>query len=273
MIMPADPQVGDVHRPENIPGLVFEEVEVTTSEGTVEGPAGSVGGAIIARELHDDGSFSDKQFAPGYGEFFSAHEGDVEALALAAPTDALGTPVPAELEAISAAADGAFEASRAGLWPAAGKAAERAKAAWTSNRARELPPRLAIEMDRAIARLEASVAARGEAAASSAAIDVSQSALDLELRHRPPVEIDRARFELWARQLQVDAASGELAAVSGDLATLEWVRDRFAHALEAAGLTAVDSHLNALRDAVVDEDLAAVAEQAAGLRASVDNGA
>jgi len=32
--------------------------------------------------------YSDKVFAPGYGEFYSAHEGTTEAMALAVPTDA-----------------------------------------------------------------------------------------------------------------------------------------------------------------------------------------
>ena len=35
MIMPADPQVGDVYRPENMPGFVFEEVVVTAVGVTV----------------------------------------------------------------------------------------------------------------------------------------------------------------------------------------------------------------------------------------------
>ncbi|MGI8861937.1 MAG: hypothetical protein ACR2GV_04340 [Gaiellaceae bacterium] len=89
MIMPGAPKVGDVNRPENIPGLVFEEVAVKEISKTVAGPRGQVKGALVGRELHDDGTFSDKVFAPGYGEFFTAHEGDVEALALAVPTSAL----------------------------------------------------------------------------------------------------------------------------------------------------------------------------------------
>jgi hypothetical protein len=92
MIMPGDPKVGDVHRPENIAGLVWEEVAVKTIGKTVDGPRGRVAGALVGRELHDDGTFSDKLFAPGYGEFYTAHEGDVEALALAVPTDALPGP-------------------------------------------------------------------------------------------------------------------------------------------------------------------------------------
>ncbi len=41
MIMPADPHVGDVYRPENIPGFVFEEVTVKSVTETVDGPQGA----------------------------------------------------------------------------------------------------------------------------------------------------------------------------------------------------------------------------------------
>src|SRR3990172_9956514 len=47
MIMPADPQAGDVYRPENSPGIVFEEVTVRSTGETVDGPQGPVEGAII----------------------------------------------------------------------------------------------------------------------------------------------------------------------------------------------------------------------------------
>ena len=67
MIMPAAPKVGDVHGPENIPGLVVEEVAGKSIGRTVNGPRGPVMGALVGRELHDGGTFSDKVFAPGYG--------------------------------------------------------------------------------------------------------------------------------------------------------------------------------------------------------------
>ena len=90
--------VGQVIRPENIPGLVFEEVTVKETGRTVQGPRGPVAGAMVANELHQEGSREDKFFAPGYGEFRSAGGGDLEAMALAVPTDALTTPMPAELD-------------------------------------------------------------------------------------------------------------------------------------------------------------------------------
>ena len=125
--MPADPQVGDAHRPENIPGIAFEEVVIKRINKTVAGPAGPVQGAMVARELHDDGTYSDKVFAPGYGEFYTAHEGEVEAMALAVPTDALGGPVPPELEALSAAANDLLDPALAGNWKSLA-AAEKAAA-------------------------------------------------------------------------------------------------------------------------------------------------
>jgi len=42
MIMPGKPKVGDVNRPENIPGLVWEEVAVKAVDKTVPGPRGEV---------------------------------------------------------------------------------------------------------------------------------------------------------------------------------------------------------------------------------------
>ena len=42
MIMPAQPAVGAVYRPENIPGVVLEEDTVKAVDQTVQGPRGPV---------------------------------------------------------------------------------------------------------------------------------------------------------------------------------------------------------------------------------------
>ena len=44
MIMPANPQVGNIYRVENIPGNVFEEVTVQAINQTLEGPRGLIKG-------------------------------------------------------------------------------------------------------------------------------------------------------------------------------------------------------------------------------------
>jgi hypothetical protein len=269
MIMPADPQVGDVHRAENIPAIAFEEVAIKTTDKTVPGPLGPVEGAIVGRELHDDGTYSNKVFAPGYGEFFTAHGGEIEALALAVPTDASSDPVPPELEALSTEAVATLDAVEAGDWAAAAAGAKRIGESWRSLRETELPVRLARETDRATRTLANSIAGRDEADAGIAAIDVGQSALDLELRHLPPEEIDRARFELWNRQVLVHAAAGDMGGVNGDVTMLELTRDRFAHALDPADLTTLDVHIDALRDTVVEVDIEAAADEAAALERSL----
>jgi hypothetical protein len=166
MIMPADPKVGDVYRPENIPGLVFEEVTVKAVDRTVAGPRGPVDGAILVEELHMDGRRESKTFAPGYGEFSTGAGNDIEAIAVAVPTDRDG---------------------------------------------RE-PPLLEKQLDDALAR--------------SDDFAIRLARLDLQLQHRAPAQIDRARFELWARQAERDAAARDAGALKGDIATLERIADR-----------------------------------------------
>jgi hypothetical protein len=267
MIMPADPQVGQVSRAENIPGLVWEEVAVKATGRTVRGPRGPVEGAIVARELHDDGTFSDKVFAPGYGEFFTASRGEVEALAVAVPIDSAAGPPPAALAALSHGTARAFRAATSRRWSAAAAAARRAAAAWRAHRrAGGVPPRLVAPTAHALAALRRAVAARRRGSARAAALGAEQAALDLELRYRSPAATDRARFELWTRLIGVDAAAGRRGAVSGDVATLEWIRDRIASTLDPVSRTRIDARLSRLRERVADGELRAAARGGRALR-------
>jgi hypothetical protein len=270
MIMPAHPRVGDVHRPENIPGLVFEEVSVKTTGKRVDGPLGSIDGAMVGEELHDDGTYSDKVFAPGYGEFYSAHEGDVEALALAVPTDALSEPLPEELRTLSSGSEDIFRASRSGEWQSASSSVEEMRTAWDAYlQAGDVPSRLDAPMSDALKALAGAIDARDPAGAGQAAHGAAIASLDLQLRYLSPAETDLARFDVWARRVLVDAAANDMAGVRGDLATLEWIRDRFADTLESTDLTRIDAHLEALRTTVDDEDLAAATDEAEHLRGTL----
>lgn len=113
MIMPANPKVGDVFRPENICGLIFEEVTVKSIGATVTGPSGPVSGAIVTSELHLDGSREEKVFAPGYGEFSTGSGANLEAIAVAVPTDALTSSPPAELHTLLTSATSIFNVAGA----------------------------------------------------------------------------------------------------------------------------------------------------------------
>jgi hypothetical protein len=199
MIMPAHPAPGMVFRPENIPGLVFEEVTVK-----------SAGRTLVTRELHDDGSREKKVFAPGYGEFRSADETDLEAMALAVPIDA-------------------------GPGPA--------------------PPRLVAPLRRA--------------RRSGDRFAIADAKLDLQLQHRAPEEIDRARFALWTWRARRDARSGRLAALRGDAATLTWIRDRIARSIDPVDLARLDRRLNELEQTASDGNLRSAVRNIARLEASL----
>jgi hypothetical protein len=266
MIMPAHPKVGDVYRTENVPGIVFEEVEVKSVGGKVSGPHGLVKGAMVASELHTDGTREDKIFAPGYGEFRTSGGGDLEALALAVTADALPGPVPAELHLLAVGATAILEAARIGDWESASATLARMSAAWKKLESRA-PQMVASRLTEALKSLSAATKARKAARAEQAAIDLGQSAYDLELRYRPGQEIDATRFELWTQQLRVDAAAGNLGAVTGDVAVLEWIRDRFAHSLNPDRRKGFDSRLHDLRAASDAKNLPAAADHAARLAA------
>jgi hypothetical protein len=253
MIMPADPQPGDVYLPENVPGLVFEQVTVKPVDRVVEGPRGSVKRAIVAEEVHQDGAREDKIFAAGYGEFFTGSGGDVEALALAVPTDRLRRPMPAALRTLASSADPA-----------------QVSTAWNALRS-SVPPRLAPPTTRAVEALTRAVAAGNRARARQAAIDVHQAALDLQLQYREPAEIDLARLDLWARQLLVDTDAGDIDALRGDVSTLEWIRDRVAPTLKTRDAIRINVHLGELLGLVADEDLDGLATEAERLRATLMN--
>jgi hypothetical protein len=262
-----------VNRPENIPGLVFEEVTAKLVGQTADGPSGPITGVFVGEELHDDGTFSDKLFAPGYGEFLSAHEGDLEAMAVAAPVDAIGGGVPAELTAIDQGADRIFGSGLRtdGQWKQAADDVTTMALAWDAFAAGDVPPRLVRPTTRALSKLAARLSARDRLGTRGAAVDVASAGLDLQLRYRPVAEIDIARFGQWARRTIVHAKMGSLGSVRSDLATMEWIRDRFVPAVDVVDLTSIDAHLGSLRDGLIDRDLAAVTRTARSLRRLVEH--
>jgi hypothetical protein len=67
--------------------------------------------------------------------------------------------------------------------------------------------------------------------------------------------------------LRVDAAAKDLAGVTGDVAVLEWIRDRITERLGPAGKSEIDSRLRALRGATDAKNLRAAADHAARLGA------
>jgi hypothetical protein len=267
VIMPAHPEVGDVYRPENLPAIVFEEVTVKSVGETERGPRGPVEGAIVVDELHLDGTREEKTFAPGYGEFKTGTEDEREDLAVAVPADALDERMPAELVRLSSAASGMLGSAQAEDWQGAAATLKRARADWQRVQGGGVPPLLADEMNDGLRRVGRAVEARRPAQAGLAALDVGLAALDLRLQYRPPAEIDRGRFEHWASRTLVHAAAGDRTGVAGDVALMEWIRDRIAHTLDAHARSELDSGLRELRAAADAGSAGAAADHAARVAA------
>jgi hypothetical protein len=265
MIMPADPRVGDVFRPENIPGLVFEEVTVREVGVTLDGPFGPIEGGFATEELHMDGSREEKSFAPWYGEFYTSDGSDTEALAMAVPTDALDEPVPEVLETMGSAAADALAAARAGDWATSAAATDALTDAWGRYDG-PVPALLDPLVADAIAALSDAVTGRDANSAHQAVIDVGRLTLDVQLLYRPVPEVDLARFGLWASQLQLDAEEADDGAVNGDLFSLDYVRERIRQVLTADDGTRINALMEEIDGLVQDGDLAAVADAAEELR-------
>jgi hypothetical protein len=266
MIMPAAPHVGDVYRTENAPGFVFEEVTVRSTDEALDGPLGPIRGGMLADELHSDGKTEQKIFGPGYGEFYTAGGGDVEALALAVPTDAAREPMPAELMTLSEGALDVHDAAVTGDWEAARSSLDDVRAAWVVHRAGELPRLVVPSVEAAVRALQAAVAAQDPRSTRDAAIEVSRLALDLQLRYRPVTEVDLARLELWAAQMVSDAAANDADAVSADSFAMDYVRDRLLRALDEQQLQRLNVELGAIQVAVIDRDIAEAGAAAQRLR-------
>lgn len=251
MIMSGDPQVGDAFRTENTPGIAFEEVSVRSTGQTFDGPFGPIAGGITVSELHMDGTSEDKLFAPGYGEFRTSGEGDLEALALAVPTDASTGPVPDEVQALSDGAMAIFESVGAGEWQGAADALRPMDAAWATYRPSG-PRLIAPWLDGVLADLRSAIDRRAVGEARQAAIEVARSSLDMQLPFRPVEEINEARFDLWISQLEVDVAARDQGALRGDVFTLDLILDRIQSGMEPAQVGQIHTLLEDVRTAVND---------------------
>ena len=266
MIMPADPRPGDVYRPENIPGLVFEEVTVKKTGWPFRGPFANGSGALVISELHMDAGHELKTFAPGYGEFFTSGGGDTEALALAAPTDAAEGGLPAGVKRLRRAAMTAYAAAMHGDGREADSAAAAARTAWRSLGRADVPRLLRPLLRRAVARLDT---ANGRGLAAQAAIDLTRLAQDLRLRHQPPDAVDLLRFDTWLAQMLLDVRERDVEAVRGDFFAIDYVRDRVRDSFDEDLRAEVDLALEELLESINEGDLGSVRTVASELRSTI----
>lgn len=228
MIMPADPQVGDVYRPENIPGFVFEEVTVQQIDLTVDGPTGPVPGAILVQERLMDGTLEDKVFAPGYGEFSASvpSADELVTVAVAIPTDENPGRTPAALDKLSDTAGQLFDEGALRSWTRLESLTSNAQQALAAVSAGGVPPLLDDQAADVLEALTSAVAARSRGDLRQAALELELAALDLEMQYTDPQDVDEDRIEVWQLQRELHRAAGDSAAARSDRVILMAIKDR-----------------------------------------------
>ena len=267
MIMPAEPRVGNVYRPENAPGIAFEEVRVDKVEQELAGPSGKISGAIEVNELHMDGTREGKVFAPGYGEFSTGNPaGDLEAASLASPTDLRQGAAPTEFAALSTDVGGVYEAAADSDIDQLRQARADLGTSWDGLRARKIPPQMDSQMRVDIDALDAAIGEEDWEAIHSAALRIAQNELDLRLLYAPVIDVDLARLKLWTRQLPVDLADGDTGLMLANVAALERVWERTKHGVEPTA--PVDAALE-LHKATDAENLTAIDRAATSLSQAI----
>jgi hypothetical protein len=119
-----------------------------------------------------------------------------------------------------------FELAPSKRWHQLSGIVDRMSATWTHCRTRSVPALLDAQMTERLGMLDGATARRRVARIRQAAIDAAHAVLDLQMQFRGRNAVDRDRLDLWRLQLVVDRAARDKDAVTGDLATIETIKDR-----------------------------------------------
>jgi len=228
MLMPDDPQVGDVFHPENIPGLVYEEDRVISTSETIDGPQGPIDGVLEVREELKDGTIEKKFWAPGYGEFRALTPGEEDvSIVFALPNEVQPDESPFALTELQRHAAEAFDLARDGQIEMLADTALRMFEDWRAYGASDrtvVIDAFVGAVDDSLARLARVVAERDAPAAAAAAIDLELAVLDVMATHDGPR--DDLRVDVLERRRALEAEDGERAAVANTKAIIAVLQGR-----------------------------------------------
>lgn len=228
MLMPADPQVGDVFHPENIPGLVYEEDRVVSTTETIEGPQGPIEGVLEVREELMDGTVEQKFWAPGYGEFRALTPGveDVS-IVFALPNDIQPDPAPEALINLQRRATDVFDLASNGDTDAVGTTTLEMFNDWRAYAASErsvVVDGFVSAVDDGLARLADAAVERDADAAAAAAIDLELAVLDIVATHDGPP--DDERIDALRRRRSIELGERDRTAAANTKALIAALRNR-----------------------------------------------
>jgi hypothetical protein len=217
MIMPGDPSLGQRFNPENIPGNVFETVDVQALDATYRLPTGRrLTNVVRLHEMLDDGTEEFKLYAPKYGNVSVKIPGiETVDIVYALPNDAINAPLPRELKALLDEVRAMTAQGQGVTAPIAG-----ALNAFVQ-RGDPVPPILVRLARRQFGALDHALTGREENEARLAALDLEQTVLDMVRLYQTERPVDLDILDLYVRRIDAAVDDGDRAAAA-TAAAMAW---------------------------------------------------
>ena len=261
MIMPGDPVIGQRFNPENIPGVVFETVDVQALDASYKLPTGvRLDEVLKLHETLDDGTEEFKLYAPGYGNVHVKIPGiETVKLVYALPNDAIDAPLPGELGVMLDGLQGISTNGSGHL------ASVREALSTFEERGDAVPTSLERLAHKRLGALDEALVGRSKDVVRVAALDLEQTVLDVVRLYRTEWPVDLDVLDLCARLALAATDAGDRATAATAAAIAKGVSERsttiLSHQTERAA-AAFDAAAN-------DGKLADIAKAASKLRAAV----
>ena len=270
LIMPANPQIGQVFNPENHPGVAYETDEVMSLTEKTITPDGPIEQGLLIKETLMDGSIEYKVDVANFGIVESRAEDEQVNLVWLNRTDTKPGTVPAPVSTIEAQVQDIFDMVPGGDWEkvAADVAAiDQAWKAYQPQATSDKVPQLFQEaLTGALQRLQTAAAAKEAAGTLQAANQLSAATIDLFTVYYPTTPTDLGWLDMLERQVLLDVAGTDFAAATDSLAKISaiWARLKPAVVAHNGADTAAqfENSLATQQKALDEEDAATLTAEA-----------
>jgi len=211
LIMPANPVVGQVFRPENFFPVVFEEDTVVSLMQPARTPLGPINNGLLIHELLLDGTEELKIYALGFGQVEGSETGASSHLVLFDSINAPFGRVPSALDSIESLAEEVLD--MVPDWRRVRNRAIMITHRWSRYRPQAIaagaPPEFVTAMRRLVRQLNTASLAQDEAATNEAANDMRSAAVDLMNFYNPRVPGDIKRLQVLEQELMGNVRAGD----------------------------------------------------------------
>jgi len=278
LIMPAQPEIGLVFNPENLPGVVYETDEVISMSESTTTPVGHITDGLLIKETLMDGSIEYKVYAAGFGVVEERAEDAQINLVVMNQVGASPGVVPDPVQTIEAQAEDIIDIVPGGDWEAVMSDVAAVAEAWqiyqshagADGASQSFLDALAMALD----QLQSASDAQDAAGTMQAANDLSAAVIDLFAVYHPAVPSDIGRLDVLERQIVLDAAADDFTAAADSLAQVEavWARLKpFILVINGTDVAAqFDASLDIQATALSAEDAAAITAEASNALELVD---